>query len=563
MKKTMLIAVLLATRLLGANAAVDPNFYIYICFGQSNMEGNAQPQSVDKAAAGIDKRFQLLATCNFSSPSRTKGNWYNAAPPLVSPNGGLGPTDYFGRTMVAAMPPEVRIGVIPVAMGGSPIEMFDKDKYQKKMADNPSEWWTTLAKNHYGGNPYGRIIEMAKKAQQVGVIKGILLHQGCSNNGDPNWPTMVKKIYIDMLKDLGLGADSVPLFVGETLRQENGGSCYGHNTQVNRMPSVVPTSHVVSSEGCPGNGSDPWHFNALGYRIIGKRYAIEALKDMGREVKPDGKYQMADVLKKFYGAKSLSVNVGEVFVPGEAIAVTATFNDGHTENVSDYVTFRSNDVLIQDGKIVGEGDATVEVLYDDFSGQQTTTSFTTHISYFPFTADYFKKRQGTATVDVANRTVQFLGTNAQAGWQYGSTIDFSAFKYLVVKLKEAQTGDIEIRLSKKVGSTISVGYKETIGDRMIIAIDLNNMIYNKVKMAPSTVYKVLFHSPQTGSIAIDDIFLSNDDQYAVYTTGVRPVVNTSGPFVPPLYSLDGRLVQTEPLKGGVYISEGQKKVIRK
>ena len=186
MKKTMLIAVLLATRLLGANADVDPNFYIYICFGQSNMEGNAQPQSVDKAAAGIDKRFQLLATCNFSSPSRTKGNWYNAAPPLVSPNGGLGPTDYFGRTMVAAMPPEVRIGVIPVAMGGSPIEMFDKDKYQKKMADNPSEWWTTLAKNHYGGNPYGRIIEMAKKAQQVGVIKGILLHQGCSNNGDPN-----------------------------------------------------------------------------------------------------------------------------------------------------------------------------------------------------------------------------------------------------------------------------------------------------------------------------------------------------------------------------------------
>lgn len=275
----MLITALLATSLLGAKADVDPNFYIYICFGQSNMEGNAQPESIDKT--GIDARFQLLATCNFTNPSRTKGKWYTATPPLVSPNGGLGPSDYFGRTMVECLPENVRVGVIPVAMGGSPIEMFDKDKYQQKMKDNPSEWWVTLAKNHYGGNPYGRIIEMAKEAQKVGVIKGILLHQGCSNNGDSNWPNMVKKIYNDMLSDLGLGTDSVPLFVGETLYQNQGGSCYAHNTQVARMPSVIPNSYVVSSDGCPGNGNDPWHFNAWGYRILGSRYADEALYALG------------------------------------------------------------------------------------------------------------------------------------------------------------------------------------------------------------------------------------------------------------------------------------------
>ena len=273
------MAVLLATSLLGAKAGVDPNFYIYICFGQSNMEGNAQPESIDKT--GIDARFQLLATCNFTNPSRTKGKWYTATPPLVSPNGGLGPSDYFGRTMVECLPENVRVGVIPVAMGGSPIEMFDKDKYQQKMKDNPSEWWVTLAKNHYGGNPYGRIIEMAKEAKKVGVIKGILLHQGCSNNGDSNWPNMVKKIYNDMLSDLGLGTDSVPLFVGETLYQNQGGSCYAHNTQVARMPSVIPNSYVVSSDGCPGNGNDPWHFNAWGYRILGSRYADEALYALG------------------------------------------------------------------------------------------------------------------------------------------------------------------------------------------------------------------------------------------------------------------------------------------
>ena len=261
----------------------DPNFYIYLCFGQSNMEGNAKPEAVDMV---VDGRFQMLATCNFDSPARTQGQWYTATPPIVSPAGGLGMSDYFGRTMVDNLP-DVKVGVVAVAMGGSPIEMFDKTNYAKKLADNPNEWWAILAKQHYGGNPYKRIIDMGKEAQKVGVIKGILLHQGCSNNGDPNWPNMVKKIYQDMLSDLSLKAEDVPLFVGETLRQDQGGACYGHNTQVARMPQVVPTSHVISSKGIPGNGKDPWHFSAAGYRMFGKRYAIEALRLMGIEVEDD------------------------------------------------------------------------------------------------------------------------------------------------------------------------------------------------------------------------------------------------------------------------------------
>ncbi len=36
------IGVLLATNFMAAKADVDPNFHIYLCFGQSNMEGNAQ-----------------------------------------------------------------------------------------------------------------------------------------------------------------------------------------------------------------------------------------------------------------------------------------------------------------------------------------------------------------------------------------------------------------------------------------------------------------------------------------------------------------------------------------
>ncbi|MCR4581967.1 MAG: sialate O-acetylesterase [Prevotella sp.] len=252
----------------------DPNFYVYICFGQSNMEGNAQWEAQD--VGNVDERFQMLATCNFTNPKRTLGNWYKATCPIVSPDGKLGPTDYFGRTMVQALP-DKKIGVIAVAMGGSPIEMFDKDLYEEKMAANPNEWWVQLAKRHYGGNPYGRIIEMAKKAQEKGVIRGILLHQGESNNGDSKWPGMVKKIYKDMLRDLGLRASDVHLFVGETEYEEMGGGCSWHNTVVAKIPEVIPTGHVVSAKDIPGNGTDPWHFSAQGYRILGQRYAETVL----------------------------------------------------------------------------------------------------------------------------------------------------------------------------------------------------------------------------------------------------------------------------------------------
>ncbi len=285
MKKfLMLVAVLSVACLQETKADVDPNFYVYLCFGQSNMEGNAQWEAQD--VGNVDERFQMLATCNFDSPKRTLGNWYTAECPIVSPVGKLGPSDYFGRTMVRALP-DKKVGVVAVAMGGSPIEMFDKDLYQAKLNSNPNEWWAQLAKRYYGGNPYGRLIEMAKKAQQVGVIKGILLHQGCSNCGDPNWPNMVKKIYNDMLADLGLNAEDVPLFVGEVEYADMGGGCASHNVQVARIPEVIPTGHVVSAKNLPGNGTDPWHFSAQGYRILGQRYAKVALNLMGIDVEID------------------------------------------------------------------------------------------------------------------------------------------------------------------------------------------------------------------------------------------------------------------------------------
>ena len=375
------IGVLLATNFMAAKADVDPNFHIYLCFGQSNMEGNAQWEDVDNE---VDLRFKMLATTNFDNPKRTMGNWYTANCPIVSPVGKLGPTDYFGRTMVAAMPTNVKIGVVAVAMGGSPIEMFDKDKYEQKLKENPTEWWAQLSKNYYGSNPYGRLIEMGKKAQESGVIKGILLHQGCSNCGNPEWPNMVKKIYNDMLADLNLNAEDVPLFVGETEYENMGGGCSSHNTVVAKIPSVIPTGHVVSAEGIPGNGTDAWHFSAAGYRTLGKRYAFEALKVMGKDIKANADYNMAENLKKFFTIKSfensddMTVRLGST----KRLVITGKFADGHTEPLTNDVVISSDDFTIEDGVLKANEakKGVISVSYTDFLGNKLQKNINVEVS---------------------------------------------------------------------------------------------------------------------------------------------------------------------------------------
>ena len=282
MRRKLLLTLILLGALTGARAEVDPNFYIYLCFGQSNMEGNATPEAVDKA--NIDPRFQMLACVNFQSPARTMGQWYPAVPPLVRQGTGLGMADYFGRTMVANLPENVRVGVVDVAIGGTRIEGFMQDKVASYIASMPaSDQWLKDYFAAYGNDPYKRLVDMAKIAQQSGVIKGILLHQGESNNTEQDWPQKVKTIYDRLLNDLGLQASETPIFIGEMLSQAAGGACHGHNSIIRRMPSVIANAHVISSAGCPGK-SDHLHFLASGYRTMGKRYAIEALRLMGIEV---------------------------------------------------------------------------------------------------------------------------------------------------------------------------------------------------------------------------------------------------------------------------------------
>ena len=264
-----------------AHAAPDPNFHIYLAFGQSNMEGQGDVGSQDKT---VDERFQVLwAANNGSCSGKTKGKWATAVPPLAHCQGAkLGPTDYFGRTMVEKTDSKIKVGVIVVAVAGCSIQLFDKDGYANYARSQQS--WMTQRINEYGGNPYGRLIEMAKKAQEDGVIKGIIFHQGETDAGDGQWPSKVKKVYDNIIKDLGLGND-VPFLAGEVLRS---GSSKGANNNIAKLPQQSKNFYVVSSEGfnqALGDGQNV-HFTSQEYRDFGKRYAEKMIEVLGDKIKP-------------------------------------------------------------------------------------------------------------------------------------------------------------------------------------------------------------------------------------------------------------------------------------
>ena len=113
--KKLLLSLVASLTVLNATAQ-DKNFHIFLCFGQSNMEGNARIEPQD--SIGVSDRFLNLSAVDFSNKSRKMGKWYKALPPLCRENTGLTPVDYFGRTLLEYLPEDHKVGVVHVAIGG-------------------------------------------------------------------------------------------------------------------------------------------------------------------------------------------------------------------------------------------------------------------------------------------------------------------------------------------------------------------------------------------------------------------------------------------------------------
>jgi hypothetical protein len=239
----------------GGNSS-RPTFHVFLLLGQSNMAGYSKAQATDKVQ---EPRVRVLGYDNCSATGRVQDKWAVAVPPLHECwNGALGPGDWFAKTIVNEVPAGDTIGLVPCAISGEKIETFMK----------------------VGGAKYSFIVNRAKLAQQAGgIIDGILFHQGESNCGDSTWPSKVATLVSDLRTDLGLG--NVPFLAGQLVPT---GACAQHNTQVAKLPNLIPNAYVVSATGLVLDSSDTtWrlHFDHDSQVTLGKRYAetmISALK---------------------------------------------------------------------------------------------------------------------------------------------------------------------------------------------------------------------------------------------------------------------------------------------
>ena len=328
-------------------AAPDPNFHIYIAYGQSNMAGAGDIRN------GIDNvehpRYKMFATTECAGLGRpTLYEIYPAIPPMFHCGEGLSVADWFGRAMADALP-DVTVGIIPVAVGGTKIELFDKDKYAQYLNSLPlpnDQYLINWAKD-YGsdGNAHARIVETAKKAMEVGVIKGFIFHQGESGSmNDNNWQAEVKKTRDDILEALGLSSDTVPFLAGGLEEQDAGGCCWSFSrNNIKTLPNVMDNTYFVSSDGLSGNGKDSYHFSSASYEEFGKRYADEMLKHI--KLGP-----VVLVPRTPYGENVVNIpgkiEAENFDVPGTG-AANKTYNDADSENRGKS-TYRADDASSAD-----------------------------------------------------------------------------------------------------------------------------------------------------------------------------------------------------------------------
>lgn len=276
-------------------AAPNPNFHIYFAYGQSNMAGNGDiVPSVDQATP--PKNFLMIASHTANASSRAgqtnqsiqTGNWYAAIPPMFHPSERLSPADYFGRAMVDSLP-GVTVGIIPVAIGAVSIDAFVPSRYQAyfNSAANYIQGWA----RDYDMNPHQRMVDLGKKAMEVGVIKGFIFHQGESDGTDDNWRNRVYDSYKSIVDELGLDENEVAFVAGEMMNDPTGNSgqgscCSSKNGGVAQLKDKFKKFGLASSSGLHGNGNDPYHFNREGVIELGKRYCSEMLKLIDKTIDP-------------------------------------------------------------------------------------------------------------------------------------------------------------------------------------------------------------------------------------------------------------------------------------
>lgn len=276
------------------DTADDPKskFHIYLALGQSNMQGAAHLP--DEPIS--HPRVRVLQGQNCSQHDHPYGEWREHFQPVIrcpegdrpKPDGssgpiGLSPVDTFAVTMAEAAGPDVTIGLVGAAYGGTDIQA-----HLPNCADfgacRPPYGDVNGAPVVDGTTPiYPWILDLARKAQEVGTIKGIILHHGENNAGDSNWLMYVDQYITALRNDLDLDPAEVPLVAGEL--PYTGCCANQHNPLVHRVVEIE-NGHWVSAgptdDGTTlGDRGDALHWSTFSVIEMGKRYAAKMLEAQG------------------------------------------------------------------------------------------------------------------------------------------------------------------------------------------------------------------------------------------------------------------------------------------
>lgn len=234
--------------------------HLYLLIGQSNMAGRGEVEDQDRK---VHPRVFTF----------TKDNkWVPAIDPLHfdKPIAGVSLGSTFGR-VIADADDSIRVGLIPCAVGGTPLKRWQK-----------------------GGDLWNQAVARTKAAQQDGTLRGILWHQGESDAGSKetaeNYGQRLAEMVLDLRKELA--TPNVPFVagtLGDFLAEETKSGEPAHwkvvNKQIQAAAKDVPQMAVADAKGLKAM-RDNVHFDAASLREFGRRYAT-AIQELQKAAKPN------------------------------------------------------------------------------------------------------------------------------------------------------------------------------------------------------------------------------------------------------------------------------------
>ncbi len=226
------------------------DFHLFLLVGQSNMAGRGKVAEAD--------RRPIPRVLSYSKA----GKWVPAVDPLHFDKPGVvgvGVGRSFAK-VIARSRPDVTIGLIPCAVGGSAIAAWQPGGF------HPG------TKTH----PWDDCLKRAQAALKQGTLKGILWHQGESDARDAKAAVYEKKLHEVVSRfRRELKAPRVPFLAGQMGRwPERPWNAAKEKVDAahRRLPEAVEHTGFVSARGLKHKG-DKVHFDSASYRELGRRYA--------------------------------------------------------------------------------------------------------------------------------------------------------------------------------------------------------------------------------------------------------------------------------------------------